>query len=93
MRSIPLLPAALSLAIVAAGPAFSQAPQQAKGDSSPPPRAEERKAGGALRYTGEAPKLDGVLDDAAGAQAQPLTGFVQRQPTPGTPASRAAAPP
>jgi hypothetical protein len=48
---------------------------------------EARRMAGAVRYTGAAPKLDGVLDDAAWAQAQPLTDFVQRQPNPGAPAT------
>jgi len=49
--------------------------------ASPVPNA--RKEAVAVRLAGAAPKLDGVLDDAAWALARPVTGLVQRAPNPG----------
>ncbi|HEX2204955.1 MAG TPA: DUF5916 domain-containing protein [Longimicrobium sp.] len=48
---------------------------------------EARRTLAATRYTGEAPKLDGVLDDDAWSQAPAATAFVQRRPDPGAPSA------
>src|SRR5690242_8908065 len=64
MRSTLL---SLAIALAAATQAAAQGQQAAR--TAPP--AEARRVAGAVRYTGQAPKLDGVLDDAAWAQAQP----------------------
>ncbi len=49
---------------------------------SPAAAATARRQAMAVRLAGTAPKLDGVLDDAAWAQAQPVSDFVQRAPNP-----------
>ncbi|HEU0053580.1 MAG TPA: DUF5916 domain-containing protein [Longimicrobium sp.] len=48
---------------------------------------DARRVTTAARLTGQAPKLDGVLDDAAWAQATAFTDFVQRTPNPGQPST------
>jgi hypothetical protein len=58
--------------------------------SYPPPAADapgQRLT--AVAVAGGAVALDGRLDEAAWATASPATGFVQRGPTPGAPASQA----
>ena len=80
MRSTLL---SLAIALAAATQAAAQSQQAAR--TAPPPEA--RRVAGAVRYTGPAPRLDGVLDDAAWAQAQPISDFIQRAPTPGAPAT------
>jgi hypothetical protein len=84
MRSSSALLVLSSLTVLATAAAAQTAPA---GRGADEPAREERKAGSAARYTGDAPRIDGVLDDAAWAQAQPMTEFVQRQPTPGTAAT------
>ncbi|HVG45162.1 MAG TPA: DUF5916 domain-containing protein [Longimicrobium sp.] len=81
MRST-LLSFAIAL-VAAAAQADAQSQQPARAAASP----EARRIGSAVRYTGAAPKLDGVLDDAAWGQAQPLSDFLQRTPNPGAPAT------
>jgi len=80
--AVPALVAALALGSGAAA-------QETTGPS-PAPGGE----GGAVRaivagrYAGAPPVVDGRLDDPAWELASPSTGFVQRQPNPGAPASR-----
>ncbi|HYJ78180.1 MAG TPA: carbohydrate binding family 9 domain-containing protein, partial [Longimicrobiaceae bacterium] len=81
MRSSFVLPALLLLAL----PAGAQT--GADSAAARPSGEPVRRVAGAVRYTGTAPALDGVLNDAAWSQAQPLTDFVQRAPNPGQPAS------
>jgi uncharacterized protein DUF5916/cellulose/xylan binding protein with CBM9 domain len=81
MRSTSLLLAALS-SLALASHASGQAPQQ-----QPAAAASDRKSVAVTRFSGDAPKIDGVLDDAAWSQAQPATDFVQRAPNPGAPAT------
>src|SRR6185436_16523110 len=81
----PMRSTLLSLAIALAAAAQAAAQSQQAARTAPP--AEARRVAGAVRYTGTAPKLDGVLDDDAWAQAQPITDFVQRKPNPGAPAT------
>ncbi|MFL5537862.1 MAG: DUF5916 domain-containing protein [Longimicrobiaceae bacterium] len=84
MRSTLLLPAlALSFVLAPYAAAQSQLAQQPA--RSAPSGGEARRMAAAVRYTGTAPRLDGVLDDAAWAQAQPISDFVQRSPNPGQP--------
>ena len=62
------------------------AAQQAPGGG--PARAPEaRRVGGAAALSGQV-RLDGRLDDAAWAAAEPLTGFTQAYPNPGAPESQ-----
>ncbi|HEX6749172.1 MAG TPA: DUF5916 domain-containing protein [Longimicrobium sp.] len=68
-------------------PAIVAAQSQQAARTTATAAAEARKPATALRITGEAPKLDGVLDDAAWTQAQPLGDFIQRRPNPGAPAT------
>jgi Domain of unknown function (DUF5916)/Carbohydrate family 9 binding domain-like len=84
MRSTILFSAALLLAPAAVQTAAAQgapAPAQA------PAAAGARRAMQAARLTGQAPRLDGVLDEAAWQQVQPAVDFVQRAPNPGAPAT------
>jgi len=84
MRSCITLPVLLlvSLSAPAAARAQSEQLQPVRATAT-----DVRRAGGAARITGAAPKLDGVLDDAAWAQAQPLADFTQRAPNPGAAAT------
>src|SRR4051812_20017029 len=82
MRSRILLPALAVFVLLAA-----RAGPQSQPAARPAAAPEARRMAGAVRYTGAAPRLDGVLDDAAWAQAQPISDFVQRQPNPGAPAT------
>ncbi|HEX6910936.1 MAG TPA: DUF5916 domain-containing protein, partial [Longimicrobium sp.] len=68
---------------------LAAAPAAAAQDGAPhaPAAAVERRAVAAGRITGAAPRVDGVLDDGAWSTAQPATGFVQRAPNPGAPAT------
>jgi Domain of unknown function (DUF5916)/Carbohydrate family 9 binding domain-like len=85
MRSSTLPPLALLLALLAPAAARAQASAPAQPAAAAAPAT---KTVAVTRYTGEAPKLDGVLDDAAWAQARVLaTDFVQRAPNPGSPAT------
>ncbi|HEX6912390.1 MAG TPA: DUF5916 domain-containing protein [Longimicrobium sp.] len=77
MRSALALVAALALAPPLAAQTSAQAPSLA---------ADARRQAQAVR-TQQPPQIDGVLDDAAWQQAQPLTDFVQRAPNPGAPAT------
>jgi hypothetical protein len=78
MRSAIALVAALALA---APELDAQASDQA-----PSPAAGARRQAQAARTT-QPPVIDGVLDDDAWQQAQPITGFVQRAPNPGAAAT------
>ncbi len=76
MRSSIVLPTL----IAAAGLAVWHIPARAQTQVA---AAAARRQAMAVRLTGPAPKLDGVLDDAAWALAQPVSDFVQRAPNPG----------
>ncbi|HYH81327.1 MAG TPA: DUF5916 domain-containing protein [Longimicrobium sp.] len=79
---------AFSALLAAATLAAWQAPASAQTQTATQtPAATPRRQAMAVRLTGPAPKLDGVLDDAAWALAQPLTDFVQRSPDPGAAAT------
>ena len=82
MRSLRLVPAALLLLPLAAATAAAQGTAARE-----VPAANARRATAAARLAGEAPKLDGVLDDAAWQQAQPAAEYVQRTPNPGSPST------
>jgi Domain of unknown function (DUF5916)/Carbohydrate family 9 binding domain-like len=77
MRSALALAAAVALAAPAAAQSSAQEPVAA---------AAGRRQAQAAR-TPQPPVIDGVLNDAAWQQAQPLTGFVQRAPNPGAAAT------
>ncbi|HEX8906967.1 MAG TPA: DUF5916 domain-containing protein [Longimicrobiaceae bacterium] len=81
MRSRIALPALLFLLAHASAHAQTLQPASRAVTAS----TEARRPAEALRLSGAAPKVDGVLDDAAWAQAQPITDFVQRTPNPGAP--------
>ena len=83
MRSRIALPALLLISVPAALPAQTMQPTAARTVSA----AAARRPALALRLTGAAPKLDGVLDDEVWTQAQPISDFVQRTPNPGAPAT------
>jgi hypothetical protein len=76
---------AFAIALLGAATQATAQSQQSTRPASPAPEA--RRVASAVRYTGNAPRLDGVLDDAAWAQAQPISDFVQRAPNPGAPAT------
>jgi len=79
-----LFPAVLLLLVPAAlDTAAAQAVRATRADRP----AGERRTLVAVRVQGAAPRLDGVLNDEAWRLAQPATGFVQRSPTPGAPAT------
>ncbi|HET7230327.1 MAG TPA: DUF5916 domain-containing protein [Longimicrobium sp.] len=83
MRCNPLFPALIVAATVAAQP--SPASAQSQQAASAAPVATARRQGSAVRLAGPAPRLDGVLDDAAWAAAPVLSDYVQRAPNPGAP--------
>ncbi|HET7464148.1 MAG TPA: DUF5916 domain-containing protein, partial [Longimicrobium sp.] len=84
MRCTLLLPA-IAAALLVAHPAPAAA--QSRQSATPSPAATARRQAQAVRLAGPAPRLDGVLDDAAWAAAQPVGEFVQRAPNPGAPAT------
>ena len=51
------------------------------------PNQPNKKIGQAL-YTEQAPKIDGILDEAAWAEALPMSDFVENNPTPNRPSSQ-----
>ena len=69
------------LTLVAAPLAAQQAPA---GGPAPAPAPDARRVAGAAALTGQV-RLDGRLDDAAWAAAEPLSGFTQAYPNPGAP--------
>jgi hypothetical protein len=77
--------AALAAAFTAPGPAQAQEAPAAAGAATSAAEAP-RPATRAMRAS-EAPHIDGRLDDAAWQDALLLTGFVQREPQEGMPAS------
>jgi hypothetical protein len=81
-----LVPSALLLLTALAAPAAAQ-DSTAVRTAATTAAGEARRVTTAVRLTGDAPRLDGVLDDAAWAQAQPMTEFVQRTPNPGAPST------
>jgi hypothetical protein len=81
MKCLRLLPAALVLLLAALEAAAAQG--RAERVSTP----GERRTLTAARLSGAAPRLDGALSDEAWSLAQPASGFVQRSPTPGAPAT------
>ncbi|HEU0298079.1 MAG TPA: DUF5916 domain-containing protein [Longimicrobium sp.] len=81
MRTAFALAAALALALPAAA-------QQAAEGAAPGAGSDGRRLARAER-TAQPPQIDGVLNDAAWQQAEPLTDFVQRAPNPGAPATLA----
>jgi hypothetical protein len=60
----------------------AQGPSNAPARPAPAPRVAR-----ASRVNGTAPRVDGVLDDAAWRQAEPITDFVQKIPIEGAPPS------
>ena len=86
MRSRIFIPAALLLSVAA--PSIARAQDAANAATAPAQQVPgTRRIASAARVAGEAPKVDGVLDDAAWAAAQPVSDFVQRDPDPGAPAT------
>ncbi len=79
MRSALAFAAAFALAAPAAAQQTIAAEPAATGTAG-------RRLAQAARTT-QPPQIDGMLNDAAWQQAQPLTGFVQRAPNPGAPAT------
>jgi len=76
----------LLLPILASALAVQSADAQSQRSATPTAaNPAARPQAMAVRLAGVAPKLDGVLDDAAWAAAQPVSGFVQRAPNPGAP--------
>jgi hypothetical protein len=78
MRSALALAASLAIA------APELAAQTIAQDSS---RSTEARRQARAARTAQPPQIDGVLDDDAWRQAQPITGMVQRAPNPGAPAT------
>jgi hypothetical protein len=73
--------AAAALALAAREAPAQQAPTPAPGDDSAPAVA--------VRITGRVPRLDGRLDDEAWAAAPAVSGFRQKDPAEGAPATEA----
>ncbi|HEV2148446.1 MAG TPA: DUF5916 domain-containing protein [Longimicrobiaceae bacterium] len=74
-------PWACAVLLLAALPGRAQGPAEGSAPAAAAPTAR------AARIEGAPPTVDGRLDDAAWAQAEPVTGFVQRTPRSGAPAS------
>ncbi|MBW3570678.1 MAG: carbohydrate binding family 9 domain-containing protein [Gemmatimonadetes bacterium] len=85
MNSVALLTRCglLAAASLLAGFA-SAAAAQAEAPAAPPPGRVEARA---ARIAGAGPQIDGRLDEAAWQQAAVITGFVQKHPDEGAPAS------
>ncbi|HEX6909786.1 MAG TPA: DUF5916 domain-containing protein, partial [Longimicrobium sp.] len=75
----------LILLTLAAAPLAAQ--QAPAGGPAPASAPDARRVAGAAALTGQV-RLDGRLDDAAWAAAEPLTGFTQAYPNPGAPESQ-----
>ena len=87
-EALPMRSPIFHIVLVAAAVAAQQAPAAAQSQAAQTtPAAGARRAASAVRLTGAAPRLDGVLDDAAWAAAQPVSDFIQRAPNPGSPAT------
>ncbi|MFQ5538127.1 MAG: hypothetical protein ACE5GJ_11845, partial [Gemmatimonadota bacterium] len=86
--------AAVFLMAGAAGPGAAQSTGSASGRKAGAVDTVGRKEGGAMvprtaetRRAEEAPVIDGRLDDGVWSEVEPLSGFVQREPHDGAPAS------
>ena len=85
MRSLRLAAASAVLAALSAGAAVAQSVDPARAE---PARGDTaRPAIAAARVQGRAPAVDGRLDDAAWAAAPVLSGFTQKEPKEGEPAT------
>lgn len=90
MRGSPLVRVGLYWCAACSTGLFAAVGYAQSGPSAPPSArskaatlAPANKVAQALRLTADAPRVDGVLDDAAWARATPLSDFVQRIPDEG----------
>lgn len=93
LRANPLVIIALVLALAGTGQAQDACPVPAV--PGPPDSSRTRIGLGpriieALRLPGQAPRIDGRLDDQAWCLARPVTDFIQSSPAPGTLATLAS---
>ena len=74
--------------LLLAGPVLAQTPAQTPAPAAPPTATDKarlapKRSLAAVRFSGPAPKLDGLLDEAVWATAPVASQFYEQEPTPG----------